>query len=160
MSERVEVTTRAVNVEALKPCSAPTMKYASSARARARIRPRAGELVQEALDEVERRDPARSGSLPARSRANAASADGENEVSARACSIVGGQGRSWVAPQAETAVRSASIGLVEAGSARRTVITAGGIGAVGSRCFGSHSPVHSRLATAGYVPCATRSPIR
>ncbi len=33
MSERVEVTTRAVNVEALKLCSAPTMKYASSARA-------------------------------------------------------------------------------------------------------------------------------
>ena len=33
MSARVEVITRAVNVEALKPCSAPTMKYASSARA-------------------------------------------------------------------------------------------------------------------------------
>ena len=33
MSARVEVITRAVNVEALKPCSAPTTKYASSARA-------------------------------------------------------------------------------------------------------------------------------
>ncbi len=28
-------------------------------------------------------------------------------------------------------------------------MTAGGIGAVGSRWLGSHSPVHSRLATAG-----------
>jgi hypothetical protein len=33
MSERVDVITRAVNVEALKPCSAPTTKYASRARA-------------------------------------------------------------------------------------------------------------------------------
>jgi hypothetical protein len=33
MSERVEVMTRAVKVDALKLCSAPTMKYASSARA-------------------------------------------------------------------------------------------------------------------------------
>jgi len=31
MSDIVDVMTRAVNVEALKPCSAPTMKYASSA---------------------------------------------------------------------------------------------------------------------------------
>ena len=101
-----------------------------------------------------------TGSLPARSRANAASALGEKAVSARACSIVGGQGRSCVAPHAETAVRSASIGLVEAGSARSTVMTAGGIGPVASRCPGSHSPVHRRLAIAGKVPWATRSPIR
>ena len=90
--------------------------------------------------------------MPARSRANAASADGENEVSARACSTVGGHGRSCVAPQAETAVRSASIGLVVAGRARRTVRTGPGTGAVGRRCVGSHSPVQSRFATAGYVP--------
>ena len=92
------------------------------------VRPRAVELVEEALDQVERRDPGSIGSCPARSRANAASADGENEVSARACSMVGGHGRSCVAPHAETAVRSASIGLVVGGSARRTVMTAGGIG--------------------------------
>ena len=74
--------------------------------------------------------------------------------------MVGGHGRSCVAPQAETAVRSASIGLVVGGSARRTVMTAGGIGPVGSRWVGSHSPVHSRFVMAGYVPWATRSPIR
>jgi len=62
-----------------------------------------------------------------------ASVGGEKEVSAVACSIVGGQGRSWVVPQAETAVRRASIGLVAVGSARSTVITGGGIGAVGRR---------------------------
>jgi len=32
-SARVEVMTRHVKVDALKPCSAPTTKYASSARA-------------------------------------------------------------------------------------------------------------------------------
>src|SRR6186997_2444300 len=151
MSERVEVTTRAVNVEALKPCSEPTMKYASSARAL----PGSGRSPLSWYRNPSTRSSEGSGSigsLPARSRANAAKADGENEVSARACSIVGGHGRSWVVPQAETAVRSASIGLVDAGIARRTVITAGGTGAVGSRWLGSQSPVHSRFATAGYVP--------
>ncbi len=54
MSERVEVTTRAVNVEALKPCSEPTMKYASSARAVPASGRSPVELVQEPLDEVER----------------------------------------------------------------------------------------------------------
>ena len=43
-------------------------------------------------------------------RANAASAEGENAVSARACSAVGGQVGLVTAPQTETAVRSASIG--------------------------------------------------
>ena len=159
MSERVEVMTRAVNVEALKLCSAPTMKYASSARAVPRVGPLAGELVQEPRDRSS--DGSGSiGSLPARSRAKAASADGENAVSARACSTVGGHGRSCVAPHADTAVRSASIGLASAGSARRTVEDRGRDGPVGSRWRGSHSPVHSRLATAGYVPRSTRSPIR
>ena len=101
-----------------------------------------------------------TGSWPARSRAKAASADGAKAVKARACSTVGGQGRSWVAPQADTAVRSASIGLVELGRARRTARTSVGTWAVGSRWLGSQPSVHSRFATAGYVPCSTRSPIR
>ena len=72
------------------------------------------------------------GSWPARSRANAASADGEKAVSARACSTVGGHGRSCVAPQAETAVRSASIGLVVGGQRpQRRSSPAAGTGAVG-----------------------------
>ena len=41
-----------------------------------------------------------------------------------------------------------------------TVITSGGTGAVASRAAGSHSPVHSRFATALYVPWSTMSPIR
>ncbi len=89
------------------------------------------------------------GSWPARRRANAASALGENAVRAVACSMVGGQGRSLVAPQAEMAVRSASIGLVAVGSARRTVITVGGMTAVGRWWVGSHSPDQSRFAMAG-----------
>ena len=51
----------------------------------------------------------------------------------RACSTVGGQSRVWVAPHAETAVRSASMGLAWRGTARSTVITVSGTGAVGSR---------------------------
>ena len=78
----------------------------------------------------------------------------------RAWSTVGGQVGFWTAPQAETAVRSASIGLVVGGRARRTVMTSGGTGAVASRAAGSHSPVHSRFATALYVPWSTMSPIR
>ena len=78
MSERVEVMTRAVNVEALKPCSAPTMKYASSARAVPASGRDTGELVEEALDQVERRIGL-DRLLPARSRAKAASAEGEND---------------------------------------------------------------------------------
>jgi hypothetical protein len=93
-------------------------------------------------------------------RAKAASADGENEVRARACSAVGGHGSCWVAPQAETAVRSASIGLAVRGNARSVVITASGTGVVARRWDGTQSPVQRRLATAGYVPCSTRSPIR
>ena len=42
-----------------------------------------------------------------------------------------------------------TIGLVVAGRARRRVMTAGGMGPVGSRWAGSQSPVHSRFATAG-----------
>ena len=38
--------------------------------------------------------------------------------------------------------------------------TATDLGAVAIRAFGSQSPDQSRLATAGYVPCSTRSPIR
>ena len=38
--------------------------------------------------------------------------------------------------------------------------TLSGTSAVGRRWAGSQSPVQSRLATAGYVPCSTRSPIR
>ena len=112
---------------------------------RARVGPLPGELVQEP-GVRSRSGSGSTGSLPERSRAKAASADGENAVRARACSTVGGQGRSCVAPQADTAVRSASIGLAAEGSARRTSMTAFGTGAVGSRWDGSQSPVHSRWA--------------
>ena len=47
-------------------------------------------------------------------RANAASADGAAAVMARACSTVGGHGGP-VAPQAEIAVRSASMGSLDGG---------------------------------------------
>ena len=89
-----------------------------------------------------------TGSRPWRIRANAASIDGDAEVSARACSTVGGHDRFETAPQVDTAVRKASIGLVVGGSVRRTVRTSGGTGPVVIRCAGSQSPVHSRLATA------------
>ena len=88
------------------------------------------------------------GWFPDRSRAKAASADGENAVNARACSTVGGHGRSWVEPHADTAVRSASIGLAFDGRARMTSITGGGTAPVGRRWDASHSPVQSRFATA------------
>ena len=101
-----------------------------------------------------------TGSRPLRSRPNAASADGENAVSARACSGVGGQTSFWVAPQTETAVRSASIGPASRGSSRSAVRTAGGTGAGGSVASGCHSPVHSRSATWAYVPRSTSWPIR
>ena len=83
--------TRAVNVDALRPCSAPTMKYASRARA---VSPDRASCPVSCW----RKPPARSrhvsgstGSRPCRRRPKAASADGENAVSARACSGVGGQ---------------------------------------------------------------------
>ena len=53
-SERVAVITRAVNVEAFRPCSAPTMKYASSARAAAGSGGCARQLLEEAAGQVER----------------------------------------------------------------------------------------------------------
>ena len=82
-------------------------------------------------------------------RAKAASAEGDVAVRVRASSTVGGQSASGVAPHAETAVRSASIGLAWRGRARSTVMTASGTGAVGSRYAGSQSPVQSRFATTG-----------
>ena len=147
-SDRVEMTTLAVNVEALKLALRPDDEVGveracgpgirAGQRSAGKGSPRRGRATG--------RD--RSARPPARSRAKAASAEGENDVSARACSIVGGQGRSWVAPHAETAVRRASIGFVVAGSARRTARTAGGIGAVGSRW--RRDP--TRRSTAGWRP--------
>ena len=110
------------------------------------VRAVAGELVQEAGREAEAGSGS-TGSLPGRRRANAASADGETAVSARACSAVGGQTRCCVAPHAETAVRRASIGL-----ARRRAARAGpsaprsGSGPAGELRAG-HSPVQSSSAT-------------
>ena len=54
--------------------------------------------------------------MPWRIRANAARADGEKAVRARACSTVGGYVTPSVAPHDETAVRSASIGFAVRGS--------------------------------------------
>ena len=115
------------------------------------IRPLAGELVEEPLDEVERRDRARSGSRPWRSRANAASTDGEIAVRARACSTVGGQSSFCVAPHAETAVRSASIGLARRRqrAQRRSARVRHG----GRRAGAASDP--SRRSTAGWRPPGT-----
>ena len=161
MSDLGRVMTRAVKVEALNPCSDPTMKYASSARAV----PSSGRKPVSWYRKpgTRSRDGSGStGSWPERSLANAASADGAKAVKARACSTVGGHGRSWVAPQAETAVRSACVhglwpswvGLGAPSGLLRERVRSGGDGS------GSQSPVHSRFATAGYVPCSTRSPMR
>ena len=100
-----------------------------------------------------------TGSRPLRSRPNAARADGEKAVRARACSGVGGQVSFWVAPQTDTAVRRASMGPASRGSSRRAVRTAGGTGAGGSVAPGCHSPVQSRSATWAYVPRSTSWPI-
>ena len=144
--------TRAVNVEALKPCSAPTMKYASSARAVPGVRPLAGELVQEARRRGRATGRARSGPCPARSRAKAASADGENAVSARACSTVGGQGErpgSRPTPRPRCAARPSAWSSV--GSARRTVED--GVGH--RRPWAGDGSDPSRRSTAGWRPPGT-----
>ena len=80
------------------------------------------------------------GSRPWRSRANAASADGENAVRARACS---GRRRPVERPASRPTPRPRSGGRPWAwrsfGSARRAVITAAGTGAVGRWCVGAPS---------------------
>ena len=77
---------------------------------------------------------------------------------ARACSSVGGQGDRWPAPHAETAVRSASMGW-PSGQAHEDGQDAPRAAAPGQMVRGSQVPVQSSLATVGYVPLATSSPI-
>ena len=124
---------------------------------RLRVRPLAVELVEEAFDEVKRRVGLdRLVTVPEACERG----QGHENETARACSTVGGNGSSVAPPHADTAVRIAFIGFVEAGMARRMSITEPGMGPVGRRCAGSQSPVQRRFATAGYEPCSTRSPIR
>ena len=122
-----------------------------------RIRALAVELLEEPGGEVERRCRARPARGPARSRPNAASADGENAVRARACSGVGGQASFWAAPQTETAVRRASIGLGVAGQLAERGEDGAGTRRRWSSASGCHSPVQSRSATCGVGARARRA---
>ena len=117
MSLCVEVMTRAVKVEALKPCSAPTMKYASRPRAERLVGPLAAQLIEEAGRQTERRVGVNR-LATSRRRANAARMEGAAAVMARACSTVGGYEQPVIAPHADTPVRSASIAFASAGSWR------------------------------------------
>ena len=141
--------TRAVNVEALKPCSAPTMKYASRARAVRRVGPLAGELVEEALDEIERRigldrllalaDPGERRQRRRRERGQGACLlDGRRPVEVLRRAPRGDRGPQRVH-------RLGVVGAARGGSSGRRP----GPAPSARRAFGSQSPVQSRFATAG-----------
>ena len=122
------VTTRAVNVDAFRPCSAQTVKYASSAPGPAICVRLLTEIAYSSRPAMPRCAPpaAGTGSRPSRRRANAPTTDGASAISSRAWSAVGGQSiRRW-APNAENPVRSASRGAHEVGRPRSADNTVGG----------------------------------
>ena len=124
------------------------------------IRTRAGQLVEEARARGRGTGPGRSARGPGAAARTRRAPTARTRSGPEPAPAVGGHSSCWVAPHTETAVRRASIGLAVRGRARRAVMTASGTGAVGRWWRGSHSPVQRRFATAGYVPCSTRSPIR
>ena len=143
------VITRAVNVDAFRPCSAQTVKYASSARALAGsgcspvIACSSRAAAPRCADSAEF-----TGCLLSRSRAKAPTAAGPIAISSRAWSAVGGQSMRRSAPNAENAVRSASSGAHEVGSPRSAASTVGDSSAGGSTSSRSgHSPSSSNPTT-------------
>ena len=116
------------------------------------------ELVEEARDEVEigiRRDRLQALAEP---RERGQRGRGEGRERARLLGV-GGQPGLLTAPQAETAVRSASIGLVVPAARAALPSPHPEPAGTGSLLSGFQSPVQSSSATAAYEPAWTSSPM-